>query len=220
MKSPLLLLCLFLCFSSFSVFSQAYESTVTYDKKKQPAVAIDYSYPSEAVENAFVQKMEKMGNKAKEEKGLFNKDKGFIVFKNASVPEISDKRLNYMVKVERKSKKEKDESNLSLIINDENGASVSESDAEAIDRAKAFLNELLPEIEAANLDLQIKAQEEAVAKAEKKLKDLKDSQENMEKKIKDLESDLKKNANEQEKQQAEIEKQKEILGILKGKKGT
>ena len=220
MKSPLLLLCLLLCFSSLSVFSQAYESSVTYEKKKQTAVAIDYNYPPEAVENAFVQKMERMGNKAKEEKGLFNKDKGFIVFKNASVTEISDKRLNYMLKVERKSKKEKDESNLSLIINDESGASVSESDGEAIDRAKTFLNELLPEIEAANLDLQIKAQEEAVTKAEKKLKDLKDSQENMEKKIKDLESDLKKNANEQEKQQAEIEKQKEILGILKGKKGN
>lgn len=218
MKSPLLLLCLLVCFSSLSAFSQAYESSVTYEKKKQTAVAIDYNYSSEAVENAFVQKMEKMGNRAKEEKGLFNKDKGFIVFKNASVPDISDKRLNYMVKVERKSKKDKDESNLSLIINDESGVSVSESDAEAIARAKTFLNDLLPEIETANLDLQIKAQEEAVVKAEKKLTDLKDSQENMEKKIKDLEADLKKNAGDQEKQQAEIEKQKETLGTLKEKR--
>jgi hypothetical protein len=218
MKSPLLLLYLSACFAPLSVFSQAYESSVTYEKKKQTSVAIDYNYSSEAVENAFVQKMEKMGNKAKEEKGLFNKDKGFIVFKNASVPDISDKRLNYMVKVERKSKKDKDESNLSLIINDESGVSVSESDEEAMARAKTFLNELLPEIESANLDLQIKAQEEVVVKAEKKLNDLKDSQESMEKKIKDLEADLKKNASDQEKQQAEIEKQKETLGTLKEKK--
>ena len=218
MKPPLLLLCLAACLSTLSLFSQAYESSVTYEKKKQTAVAIDYNYSSEAVENAFIQKMEKMGNKAKEEKGLFNKDKGFIVFKNASVPDISDKRLSYMVKVERKSKKDKDESNLSLIINDESGVSVAETDAEAITRAKAFLNELLPEIEAANLELEIKAQEEVVAKAEKKLKDLRDSQESMEKKIKDLESDLKKNSNEQEKQQSEIEKQKEALDTLKGKR--
>jgi len=49
--------------------------------------------------------------------------------------------------------------------------------------AKSFLNNLLPDIEAANLELQIKAQEEVVAKAEKKLKGLQDDKIELEKKL-------------------------------------
>src|SRR5687768_7938026 len=82
--------------------SQAYEGSIQFDKKKQAAIVIDYSYPAEAVENAFILKMSKLGYKAKEEKGFLNKDKGFIVFKNAFVTEISDTRLDYIIKVERK----------------------------------------------------------------------------------------------------------------------
>ncbi len=55
------------------------------------------------------------------------------------------------------------------------------------------MNNLQPDVEASNLELQIKDQEDVVAKAEKKLKNLKDDQESMEKKIKDLQDDLKKN---------------------------
>ena len=40
-------------------FSQAYESHITYGKKKQKAISIDYTYPQEAVQNAIVQKIEK-----------------------------------------------------------------------------------------------------------------------------------------------------------------
>jgi len=55
------------------------------------------------VENAFVKRMEKLGYKAKEEKGILNRDKGFLVFKNAYVTDISKDRLDYIIKVERKS---------------------------------------------------------------------------------------------------------------------
>ncbi|HZI53181.1 MAG TPA: hypothetical protein VFD56_05755, partial [Chitinophagaceae bacterium] len=49
---------------------------------------------------------------------------------------------------------------------------VSGFDADEMTQAKGFLNALLPEVETANLDLQIKAQEELIAKAEKKYKSL------------------------------------------------
>ena len=68
---------------SAATMAQAYEDNVQYDKKKQPAIAIDYSYPAQAVENAIVERMEKLGYRAKEEKGILNRDKGFLVFKNA-----------------------------------------------------------------------------------------------------------------------------------------
>ncbi len=45
---------------STNSFTQAYEGTTEYDKKKQAAFAIDYNYPEEAVENAIIKKMENL----------------------------------------------------------------------------------------------------------------------------------------------------------------
>ena len=168
-----------------TLYAQSYESTIQYDKKKQMAITIDYAYPAEAVENAIIQRMEKLGYKAKEEKGILNRDKGFLIFKNAYVTDISKDRMDYIVKVERKSRKESDESVLYLIMskNDENA--YAKMEAFDLGNAKAYLNNMLPDIEAANLELQIKAQEDIVAKAEKKLKGLQDDKIVLEKKLAD-----------------------------------
>lgn len=191
--------------------AQAFEDNVQYDKKKQPAIAINYNYPVLAVENAFVLKMEKMGYKAKEEKGIFNKDKGFIVFKNAYVTDISAGRMDYIIKVEKKSRKESDESVMYMIMMKDGENAMIKMDAEDVGKAKLFLNNMLPDIEAANLEIQIKDQEDVVAKAEKKLRDLKDDQASLEKK-------LQQNKSDQEGTQKDIESQKQALGVLVGKR--
>jgi hypothetical protein len=208
----------FVLLFSGAAFSQAYEGSIEYNKKKQQAIQIDYSYSQEAVENAIVQKIEKMGYKAKAEKGMFNKDKGFIVFKNAFVTDISDNSMDYIIKVDRKSRKEKDETTLYLIMSKDDVNALSAMDASAVGKAKSFLNNLLPEIEEANLELEIKAQDETVVKAEKKFKSLQDDQQSLEKKIKGLQADLEKNIKDQENQQKEIENQKTALELLKGKR--
>ena len=192
--------------------AQAYEGTIEFDKKKQKAFVINYSYPTEAVENAIIKKMETLGYKAKEEKGFLNKDKGFLVYKNAFVTDISRDKMDYIVKVERKSRKESDESVLYIIMNKTDGTNAIEKmDAYDTDQAKYFLNNLLPDIQAANLELQIKEQEEIVAKAEKKLRDLKDDQLSLEKKLQD-------NKIAQDNTQKDIESQKQTLGTLIGKR--
>lgn len=192
--------------------AQAYQGTIEYDKKKQKAFVINYSYATEAVENAIIKKMEALGYKAKEEKGFLNKDKGFLVYKNAFITDISNEKMDYIVKVERKSRKESDESVLYIIMNKTDGTNAIEKmDAYDTDHAKYFLNNLLPDIEAANLELQIKAQEEIVAKAEKKLRDLKDDQASLEKKLQD-------NKIAQDNTQKDIESQKQTLGTLIGKR--
>jgi hypothetical protein len=206
----------------FATFSQAqsYEGQIEYEKKKQSAIIIEYAYPPDAVEGAIVQKMERMGYNAKEERGIFNSSKGFRNYKNAVISSISSSTMDYIVKVERKSKKDRDESVLYLIIN-KNGTNVfSAPDADVISKAKSFLNGLLPEVESFNLELQIKDQEDEVKKAEKKLKNLQNEDESMEKKIKKLQDDMKQNAKDQEKQQKEIENQKQILITLKAKRKT
>ena len=191
--------------------AQAYEGSVQYDKKKQTAIMIDYSYPSKAVENAIIQRMEKLGYHAKEEKGILNRDKGFFVFKNAYITDITINKIDYIIKVERKSRKESEEAILYLIMNKEGGNAMDKMDAYDIGRAKSFLNNMLPDIEAANLELLITAKEEMVAKAEKRLKNLQADK-------LDLENKITANAKMQDETIKDIELNKENLETLKGKR--
>ena len=190
---------------------QSYEGTIEYDKKKQQAFVIDYSYSPEAVENALVQKIEKLGYSSKTEKGLFNKNKGFIVFKNTVIPEIDPVQRDYMIKIEKKSRKSDDETTLYLLImsGDQNQLTTMKTDEVA--RAKHFLNNLHPEIEEARLEIDIRGNEETIVKSEKKFKDLQDQKA-------DLEEKLRKNAEEIDKQTKQIEVQRLSLDALKGKR--
>ena len=210
----------FFLFSSISVntFSQSYETTTDYDKKKQAAFAIDYDYPEAAVENAIIKKMEKLGYNGREEKGLFNKDKGARVYKNASIPEISSKSLDYVIKVDRKSRKESDKSTLYFIAIKDGENTRSSMDSYEAGQVQSFLNNLLPDVEAANLELQIDAQQNVVVKAEKKFKDLRADKEDMDNKIKKLQDDIQKNLKDQEASQKDIENQKKALDDLKSKR--
>lgn len=217
MKKPLTALFILLFTSAFAS-AQTYESTTDYDKKKQAAFAIDYDYPQEAVENAIVGKMDKLGYSGKEEKGLFNRDKGARVYKNASIQEISDRNLDYIIKVERKSRKDNDKSTLYLVVlkDGENiRSTMSSSEAEHV---QSFLNNLLPDVEAADLELQIKTQEDVVVKAEKKLKNLQSDKEDLENKIKKLQDDIQKNLKDQDTSQKDIEIQKKALEDLKSRR--
>lgn len=56
-----------------------------------------------------------MGYKGREEKGMFNKDKGFNIYKEATLNDISPGKYDYVVNIERKSKKESDESVLTCL---------------------------------------------------------------------------------------------------------
>lgn len=208
-KISLLLICSFII--SIAAWPQAYEANIQYDKKKEAAIVIDYAYSPQAVENAIVQRMEKLGYRAKEEKGILNKDKGFLVFKNAYLTDISKDKMDYIIKVERKSKKESDEAVLYMIMKKGDENAMGKMAAYDIGKAKSYLNEMLPDIEAANLELQIIAQEEIVAKAEKKLKGLQDDRTDLEKKLAE-------NAKSQDETIKNIEAQKQSLEILRGKR--
>lgn len=201
-----------------AIAQDAYEGTIDYDKKKQQAFVIDFSYPPEAVENAVLDKMSKLGYKGKQEKGFLNKDKGFYVFKGAYISDISTSSLDYIVKVEPRSKRDKDNSTLYLVISKDGSNARSSFSPDEVYRSKSFLQALAPDVEAANLELQITAQGDVIARAEKKLKDLQDDKTDMENKIKKLQDDIKKNEKDQADTQKDIENQKVNLEALKGKR--
>ncbi len=198
--------------------AQAYEGNIEYNKKKHAAFIIEYPFPPEAVENAIIAKMEKMGYKAKEEKGLFNNDKGFRKYKNAYISEVHDQSHDYIIKVERKSKKQDDRSVVYMIMLKDDVNAMAGMDATAVTKAKTFLNNLHPHVEASHLELQITSQEETVTKAEKKLRNLQDDKKTMEDKIKKLQADIEENVKTQESTQKEIEEQKKVLEAMKIKR--
>ena len=76
---------------------------------------------------------------------------------------------------------------------------------------RGFLNDLLPNVESAHLERQIKGQEDIVGKSEKKLKSLQDEKKMLEEKMKKLDDDIL--VNEQE-----IQTQKQALETLKSRR--
>lgn len=195
--------------------AQAYEGNIEYDKKRQEAFVIEYPYTPEAVENAIVARMQKLGYKGKEEKGMFNKDKGFRKFRDAFITEVDSKSHDYIIKVEPKSRKDSDRSLIYLIVMDGDINYKGEMDALGVTGAKDFLNSLLPDIEASQLELDIIGQEDAVEKAEKKLDNLKSEKKNMEEKIRKLQDDIKDNEKAQEDASEVIKNQKKVLENLR-----
>jgi len=198
---------------SFLVKGQAHEGTIEFNKGKQACIVMEYNYPPEAVENAMRAKLLKLGYGGKEEKGMFNKDKGFRVYKETTVGEISPNKYDYAINIERKSHKEADETIVSLVIFKDDANALSKLSSEELEKVKSFLNNLLPEVEASNLEILIGAQILSLEKADKKLKTLQDEN-------KKLQEALEKNIKDQELQKKEIENQNKSLDALKGRRKT
>ena len=116
--------------------------------------------------------------------------------------------------MKEKSRKEKDITLLSAVIN-ENEENATADNSEKL---KSFLSELIPFIEATNVDFMVNEQFATVVKSQKKLKNLQNDQNSMERKVRNLQDDLKKNAKDQDGIQKEITKQQEVLDALKAKK--
>ena len=194
-----------------SGWSQVYEGTAEFDKKKYPAFLAEYDYQVPAVENALLKRFSKLGYRPKEEKGIFNRDKGFQIFAGSVMNDITEGAADYMIKVEDRGKKGKESALLTLIVlqnGEALGRGVSESRANTV---KAYLKALIPDVIAENLELDIKAQEEAISKSEKKLETLKREKQDLERKIEN-------NDRAQRDTENEIKGKQEGLEILKSKR--
>ena len=198
---------LLLCIAVQKSYSQMYESKIDYNRTQQAAVVSEYNYPEQIVEKTLRDKLEHMGYKIRS-------SRGFLVISNATLSNISSKPMEYAFKVDRKSKKEKDLAVLSAVMI-ENGVNAT---AENTAGLKSFLTELIPSIEAVNVDFMVNEQYNAVVKSQKKLKNLQDDQSSLERKVRNLQDDLKKNAREQDDLQKQITKQQEVLDAFKTKK--
>jgi len=198
-------------FAAPGVFAQARQATADYNKTMQPATEIEIPFPEKTVMKSLVEKMESRGYKGKD-------TKGYTVFKGVSMAEIGPGSYDLYFKTDRK-KKEKDVTILTMLVSTGAEKFISEADnLTVLNNSKSFLNSHTEQATAYDLELQIKEQEEATAKAERKFKNLVEDGEDLVKKKERLEKEIEENIKKQAEQKAEAEKQLQIFNTLKARR--
>jgi hypothetical protein len=121
--------------------------------------------------------------------------RGFTVYRGAKLDDTSTDLKDLHFKVEKKSR---GTSVIYLLVANpsEDPATRTPGDV-PLDKAKLFLNNLVPAVEAGDLEAQIKSQDEVVRKALKKRNNLADDSTSLEKKIRNLNADLVQNKKDQ-----------------------
>jgi len=189
-------------------------STIEFNGGKYNGYMIEFNAPPEIVEDAVIERFKLQGLKSKE-------TKGFMVYRNVLMPAIDPvKPMDAFIKVERKSRKEKEQTTVYFIAAPpgEIGEEKLKSDAtsisqnrEAADNGDAFLRSLIPDVKQSVYDRDIINQQSQIKKEEKKLANLAEDLSEMEKKLKKLQSDIEYNKKAQERQTVDLEKAKNDL---------
>ncbi|MBK8712658.1 MAG: hypothetical protein IPL97_12425 [Niastella sp.] len=204
-------LLLSLCITVIS-FGQARTGTADYQKVSRAAILNDMPFPAKTVENALIDNFLKKGYKS-------SSSKGFTVFKGVRLTELGPDSYDLYFSAERVSRRDKDNSTLTLLISKGFDAFINEADdATLITNAVAYMNGLRDVVAAYDLEQQIADQENAVKKAEKKDSNLKDEAEDLQKKKSKIESDIARNIKDKADQEKEVANQKQILETLKAKR--
>jgi hypothetical protein len=218
-KSSLLIVFLFAGVMTAS--SQSSFTTITINKKIQPGLMLQLPNNTDVAEGTILQKLKETGYSPETKGKLFwkkNKQDGFYVFNGIALPVLNNQKLDMYFKVEPKSKTQKDQSTIYLLVSKGYDNFISpDVDTATFAAATAFLNGFVAGTEGYRLNLEIEDQEKAVKSAEKKLADLQDDDKVFVKKIEALQADLRNNKNDQTMQEKEIASQKIKLEELKAK---
>ncbi len=192
--------------------AQSRTATIEYQKINRQSLVNEIPFPEKTIRDAIDNKMEKMGYKGKEAKG-------FTVYKGVRMPELGNDSYDLYFMADRKSRKEKENSTLTLMISKGFDSFAADStDSRLMSNAKNYLDSIKNMIDAYDLEQQIIGQEDVSKKADKKYNSLVDEGQSLEKKRKNIEKDIEDNKKDQVNQLAEIEIQKQILQTLRSKR--
>lgn len=195
-----------LCFIALSLQAQPGDGSASFNKRNVPAVVYDLPYSEEAVTTGFQNQMQSFGNG--------KKMKNFIQYSSVNIPEISTQKMNVYLIAEKKDRKN-DHTTLKMLIADEFDRFYSPQDnPEIFANAKQYLAAFDAPAAAANLELQIKEQEDVISKSDKKLKGLLNDGEDLEKQKKKIEDKIESNKKDIESQEKEIADLKQKLNDL------
>ncbi len=196
----------FVLFVSLLSHGQAQEGLVEYQKKLQPAVVIELPYAPSIVNAAMNDYLSKKG------KSKGNDIKGFATYRNTQPLQSDSSNADLYFKTERKSRKEKEVTVVSLLLMpNDTQTNTSNLHFLSMEDGKNYLNDLATAIDAYNLELMIKEQNDAVIRSEAKYKSLANEGDDLEKKRTAIETKIADNKNDQQQQLKEIENQKQKL---------
>ena len=197
---------------SYAHAQQSSNVTAEYNGQKYAAYQVSYNLPVEETEDVVKNKMKALGYQSQ-------KSKGYLLYRNVKLNDLdASQHLDVLYKVERKSRKEKDQSIITMIaapvgaIPSEKvkGAKIT-ANIERPARGAEFLGSFNSDIEKSAYNLELERQVNEVAKAEKSLEKLQKEQQKLEKKLQDLQDDLAKNKKDQEIQTEEVARQRKLL---------
>jgi hypothetical protein len=211
----------FLCAGIATASSQATFTTITINKNIQPGLVLHLPNNTDVAEGTILQKLKETGYSPETKGKLFwkkNKLDGFYVFNGISLPALNNQKLDMYFKVEKKSKSQKEQSIIYLLVSKGYDNFISpEVDSTTFLAATDFLNGFVATTASYRLNLDIEEQEKVVKNAEKKLAGLQDDEKSLGKGIEDLQADLRNIKNDQLMQEKEIANQKMKLEELKAK---
>lgn len=184
-------------------------ATIEFNGGNYNGYLIELNAPPEMVEDAIKGQFKLQGINPKE-------TKNFMVYRNVIMPLIDSLQpMDAFIKVERKSRKEKEQTIVYFIATLpgeipedklKSGGQSKSAGALAMKKGGAFLTGLIPGIKQGVYDKDLDNQRSQLKKEEKKLATLVDDLADMERKLKKLQSDIEFNKKAQERQTAEIEK--------------
>ncbi len=206
MKTTLFALTAVLC--SLISNAQSKSTTSLFNNNQVAAIEINIPFETGIVEKAIQEKMYSFNVKSRDQKG-------FRAYHGAKIDSICEQEIDLYFKVSRKDKKNKDASVVTLLVSQGFETFITPaSHPKEFDRAKIFMNSFLQTSSAADIDVQINSQDDAVKKADKRLETLKDELNELRKKMKYTSEKLADTEKEILKQEDLLRKEKEIQASL------
>ena len=185
------------------------EGNYRFDKVDRPGLGVEFPYSKGLVANALKERLDKAGFPKQKT------DHGFTYYKGVTWPEITPGQIDVYTKVDGKD----NQSTVLLLVSKGYDNYVSSATDPAVSaKLKAFLESLLPDIKASQLQADIGNQEKAVREAEKDYKKM-DKEGNKQSREKEqLEKDISDNVSDKAKTAETLDAEKEKLDDLKDQK--
>jgi hypothetical protein len=189
------------------------EAKTEFQKTTQPGVMVELPYSQEVVEDAIKDYFNRIGVKP-------DGAKGYQVYRSTKLTLTDAWNSDLYFKIERKSRKEKEESVVYFFATPEKQQPNlrKPGDDYGQDGARSFMKNMLPSIDSYNLIVLIGNQEEEVRKAEKRYQRTVEEGEDLDKKLKKVQENIQENKNDLARQKLEIENQRKLLEMLKSKR--
>jgi hypothetical protein len=191
-------------------YGQAHDGLVEFQNVPRAAAVIELPYTTDIVNSAMNDYLSKKG------KAKGSDIKGFNTYRNTQAQQTDSANADLYFRVERKSRKEKQITILSLLLTTSQDVTPPNTNVHylSMDEAKSFLNTLTLAISAYDLELQIKEQNQVVTKSESKYQSLVKHGSDLDKKRIGIENDIIENKQDQRNQTTEMELQKQKLAAL------